>query len=77
MRSILDSTVRIFVGLVFIFSGLVKVNDPMGTAIKLKEYFDVFSTDIASVFQYLVPISLDTVGAVSSCSRWYWALHFF
>ncbi len=58
MRSIADSSVRIFVGVVFIFSGLIKVNDPVGTAIKLKEYFDVFSTDFASFFQYLVPISL-------------------
>jgi len=58
MRSIADSSVRIFVGVVFIFSGLIKVNDPIGTAIKLKEYFDVFSSDFASFFQYLVPVAL-------------------
>ncbi|HTL82656.1 MAG TPA: BT_3928 family protein [Bacteroidia bacterium] len=34
---------RIAVGGLFIFSGLVKANDPVGFSIKLEEYFDVFS----------------------------------
>ncbi|SFC53283.1 hypothetical protein SAMN05421780_106159 [Flexibacter flexilis DSM 6793] len=34
-----------FVGILFIFSGLIKLNDPVGTAIKLEEYFDVFAED--------------------------------
>jgi uncharacterized membrane protein YphA (DoxX/SURF4 family) len=33
---------RIFVGLLFIFSGLVKINDPLGFSYKLQEYFEVF-----------------------------------
>jgi len=56
--SILDKAVRWFVGVLFIFSGLVKLNDPMGTAIKMEEYFEVFSSDISSIFHYLVPFSL-------------------
>ena len=55
---LLDRTVRWFVGLLFIFSGLVKLNDPMGTAIKMEEYFDVFANDISSIFHYLVPFAL-------------------
>ena len=31
-----------FVGLLFILSGLIKANDPMGFGYKLQEYFDVF-----------------------------------
>lgn len=34
---------RIFVGLLFIFSGLIKANDPMGFGYKLQEYFHVFN----------------------------------
>ena len=35
---------RIAVGLLFIFSGLIKANDPLGFSYKLKEYFEVFAT---------------------------------
>lgn len=37
---------------------LIKVNDPVGTAIKLEEYFDVFSNDIAGFFYYFKPFAL-------------------
>src|SRR6201991_4196526 len=33
---------RIGVGLLFIFSGLIKANDPLGFSYKLQEYFEVF-----------------------------------
>lgn len=33
---------RLLVGLLFIFSGLIKANDPMGFSYKLQEYFEVF-----------------------------------
>ncbi|GAB3218365.1 DoxX family membrane protein [Algoriphagus aestuariicola] len=49
---------RILVGGLFIFSGLIKINDPVGTAIKLEEYFDVFSNDIAGFFTYFKPFAL-------------------
>jgi len=39
---------RIAVGLLFIFSGLVKLNDPLGFAYKLDEYFDVFHLSFLS-----------------------------
>lgn len=37
---------RIFVGCLFIFSGLIKSNDPTGFSYKLDEYFSVFSGDL-------------------------------
>lgn len=49
---------RIVVGALFIFSGLIKINDPVGTAIKLEEYFEVFATDISSFFLVFVPYAL-------------------
>ncbi len=36
--------VQFFVGGLFIFSGVIKAIDPVGTAIKMEEYFEVFIT---------------------------------
>ena len=55
---ILYAISRYFVGGLFIFSGLIKINDPVGTQIKLEEYFEVFSSDFTSLFEYLVPFAL-------------------
>jgi uncharacterized membrane protein YphA (DoxX/SURF4 family) len=49
---------RYFVGSLFIFSGLIKLNDPVGTAIKLEEYFVVFANDFGSFFQIFIPAAL-------------------
>ena len=49
---------RYLVGLLFIFSGLIKINDPVGTQIKLQEYFEVFSADFGSVFEIFIPYAL-------------------
>ncbi|WP_304516386.1 BT_3928 family protein [Cecembia rubra] len=58
LKNALLFIIRLFVGGLFIFSGLIKVNDPVGTAIKLEEYFDVFSNDIASFFYIFKDIAL-------------------
>jgi len=39
-------------GALFIFSGLIKLNDPVGTAYKLEEYFEVFANDFSPFFLY-------------------------
>ena len=38
---------RIFVGVLFIFSGLVKANDPLGLSYKMQEFFEVWSDGLA------------------------------
>lgn len=43
MRKFLDQFIRYFVGALFIFSGLIKLNDPIGTEIKLEEYFEILA----------------------------------
>ena len=43
---------RILTGVLFIFSGLIKLNDPVGFSFKLEEYFVVFGTE------FMVPLAL-------------------
>ena len=45
---------RIFVGVLFIISGLIKLNDPLGFSYKLQEYF---STDVLNI-PFLEPYAL-------------------
>ena len=49
---------RYLVGLLFIFSGVIKINDPVGTQIKLQEYFEVFSSDFTPIFEIFIPYAL-------------------
>ncbi|RQO70976.1 DoxX family protein [Pedobacter sp. KBW01] len=42
MQNVLLRFSRFFVGALFIFSGLIKANDPLGFGYKLQEYFEVF-----------------------------------
>lgn len=53
-----DKIVAFVVGALFIFSGLVKLDDPRGTQIKLEEYFEVFSSDFAHFFEWFIPAAL-------------------
>ncbi|HEY5916911.1 MAG TPA: BT_3928 family protein [Chryseolinea sp.] len=59
IQKILDAFSRYFVGGLFIFSGLIKLNDPIGTQIKLEEYFEVFADDFGSFFLFFKPIALE------------------
>jgi len=49
---------RIFVGVLFIFSGLVKINDPLGFSYKLEEYFDVLHLTFFTPFSLYIAIIL-------------------
>ncbi|RDC57422.1 DoxX family protein [Pedobacter chinensis] len=48
MKNITLSFSRFFVGVLFIFSGLIKANDPLGFGYKLQEYFEVFHMNFLS-----------------------------
>lgn len=59
MQRFFDQFSRIFVGCLFIFSGLIKLNDPIGTEIKLEEYFEVFADDFGEFFLWFKTIALE------------------
>ncbi|MEI9917270.1 MAG: BT_3928 family protein [Bacteroidota bacterium] len=56
---ITDQISRFIVGCLFIFSGLIKLNDPIGTKIKMEEYFEVFASDFGSFFEVFIPWALE------------------
>ena len=49
---------RIFVGLLFIFSGLIKINDPVGFSFKLEEYFGPTVFNIDFLLPYVLPLAI-------------------
>ena len=70
-------------GALFIFSGLIKLNDPVGTAYKLEEYFEVFATDLPALSGFfmwfrgfsrglsIILSSLEVILGVALLLRWY------
>ncbi len=56
---ILTHVARFLVGGLFIFSGFIKANDPLGFSYKLGEYFEVFKADTGlSIFEGFAHIAL-------------------
>lgn len=53
---ILLTVIRIIVGVLFIFSGLVKANDPLGLSYKMQEYFEVWQ--LHSLNDYTLAMAL-------------------
>lgn len=64
MKKIALTFSRIFVGVLFIFSGLIKANDPLGFGYKLQEYFEVFHMDFLSPLATGIAILLCTLEIV-------------
>ncbi len=65
MRPTINTICRLLVGLLFIFSGSIKLNDPKGFGYKLNEYFDVFSADLETkqdTFFYTIKEGADVLG---------------
>lgn len=53
---------RIVVGCLFIFSGLVKANDPMGLANKMSEFFEKGVWNMPGMMQYALVLSVLMIG---------------
>ncbi|MGB3152316.1 MAG: BT_3928 family protein [Maribacter sp.] len=57
----LIGVVRIFVGILFIISGFIKLNDPVGFSFKLEEYFSQGVLDLPVFVPYALAISITVV----------------
>ncbi len=55
---IIVNILRVFVGSLFIFSGLVKINDPVGFSFKLEEYFGPTVFDIEFLMPYTLALAI-------------------
>lgn len=53
-KNIITQGARIIVGILFIISGLIKLNDPLGFSYKLEEYFSVNVLNM----EFLIPFAL-------------------
>ena len=60
MRTITGIT-RIFVGLLFIISGLIKLNDPVGFSFKLDEYFSAEVLNLPFLEPYALLLAVSVV----------------
>jgi len=65
---ILRITSRIIIGLVFIFSGVVKAIDPLGTAYKFHDYFHAFNLGFLSNLSLPLAIILCTAEFIAGFS---------
>ena len=74
MKTAFLQIVRSLVGLLFIFSGLIKANDPLGFGYKLQEYFEVFHisffNDYATAFAILLCTLEIVFGALLLLGFW-------
>ena len=59
------NTLRWLVGLLFIFSGLVKINDPSGLSFKMQEFFDVWGIHWMNSFSMTIAIIMNTCEVVA------------
>ena len=68
MSKIVGTVLRVLLGLVFAFSGLVKAIDPMGTQYKIADYFTAWDMSIgdttALVLAVLLIVAEFTIGAL-------------
>ncbi len=74
MKATITWISRILVGALFIFSGFIKANDPLGFAYKMEEYFTVFGTEFlkpASIYFSITACVLEMfVGALLLLGVW-------
>jgi uncharacterized membrane protein YphA (DoxX/SURF4 family) len=61
---LLLNLLRIIVGVLFIFSGLVKANDPLGLSYKMEEFFEVLHMTFLSPYSLVYSLLMNTLEIV-------------
>jgi uncharacterized membrane protein YphA (DoxX/SURF4 family) len=64
MKALLNLS-RIIVGILFIFSGLVKANDPMGLSYKMQEFFEVWGLHALNDYTLLLSLVMNAFEIVA------------
>ena len=71
------SVSRIIVGVLFIFSGLIKANDPMGLSYKMQEFFEIWGMNFLDPYTLalsIVMISFEIIAGVAVLLGWQFKL---
>ena len=53
------TVIRIIVGLLFVFSGLVKANDPLGLSYKMQEFFELWGMSKFNSWTLLMSVMMN------------------
>ena len=61
MKNVITQISRVFVGLLFIISGLIKLNDPVGFSFKLAEYFSEPVLNLPFLIPLALPLAVSIV----------------
>lgn len=62
------SFIRAVVGLLFIFSGLIKANDPLGLSYKMQEFFEVWNVHFLNTYALSFSLIIITFEIVAGCA---------
>lgn len=76
MKTIL-ALLRLIVGVLFIFSGLIKANDPMGLSYKMQEFFEIWSLGFLDPYTLafsIMMITFEIVAGVAVLIGWQFRL---
>ncbi len=73
MKKNLLTIIRLVVGVLFIFSGLIKANDPLGLSYKMQEFFEVWNMpalDAWSLWLSIIMIAFEILAGVAVLLGW-------
>jgi uncharacterized membrane protein YphA (DoxX/SURF4 family) len=73
MKKTFLNTARLLVGILFIFSGLIKANDPLGLSYKMQEFFEVWNMPVLDAYTLgfsVIMIAFEILAGVAVILGW-------